>query len=214
MENLFITYITSGRIRTPDDLRSVYRKIVMKTHPDAVGTDKLVAKFIRLTALYEEAKLYLARHEIMPEHEPEKNYRLAFFKHLRALESLDMPYVFNRKKHATEIEAERTEAISCFGHWNTEKADLYVAAQEEYDKVKGEMPTGPYRKNALYLNLHPVFHNIISFHLSGMQFYRMQVRQNLDAVMKRLDERQFSSLKEFLKFLIDDMEAGPALLSG
>ena len=38
-----------------------YHKLVIKTHPDTVGSDKLISKFIEINDHYEEAKGYLTR---------------------------------------------------------------------------------------------------------------------------------------------------------
>jgi hypothetical protein len=35
-----------------------------------------------------------------------------------------------------------------------------------------------------------VFHNIIAYHLTGNGFYRKQVKQNLKAMLQRLEARQ------------------------
>ena len=50
--------ITDGRIGSLADLRSTYHKLVMQTHPDAVGSDKLVKKFIDLNDHYQEANTF------------------------------------------------------------------------------------------------------------------------------------------------------------
>lgn len=117
------------------DLKRYYRKIVMKTHPDAVGSDRLVDKYVEYRNYYEEAK-----------------------------------------------------AI-----------------------IKKEKPRGPYRKYALLFNMSPIFHNILSYQLTGLQFYKKQLRQNFAGIMHQLEERKFDRLIEYIQFLIKDMECGPVI---
>jgi hypothetical protein len=217
MENMFIRYIDSGKIRDHSELRHVYMKIVMKTHPDTVGSDRLVNRFLALTDQYEEAREYLSRRcsASRPGGEyGEENYRLSFFRHIRALEALDFPFNRNKDTYKRDLEHLEDRAFSCFRKWRGPDSSLYAEAQKELDTLRGEMPYGPYRKHALYLNLRPVFHNIAAFHITGLQFYRIQIKQNLAAVIERLDERQLVNLKKYMLLLIDDMENGPALHGG
>jgi hypothetical protein len=87
-----------------------------------------------------------------------------------------------------------------------------VQAHETYDQIKREKPSGPYRKHALLFNLSPVFHNILSFQLTGLLFYRKQLGQNFDGVMYQLEKRGFDKLIEYIHVLIADMDCGPAVL--
>jgi hypothetical protein len=48
--NTFIAYIANGRIADHEQLRSVYRRLLLKTHPDAIGSDRLSHKIIQLHA--------------------------------------------------------------------------------------------------------------------------------------------------------------------
>jgi hypothetical protein len=51
VNNVLIQLIVDGRIRTLEDLRATYHKLAMQTHPDAVGSDKLVRKFLEFSPL-------------------------------------------------------------------------------------------------------------------------------------------------------------------
>jgi hypothetical protein len=61
VQNPLIQLIVDGRIASLEDLRSTYHKLLMQTHPDAVGSDKLVKKFLEFGEYYEEAKVFLAQ---------------------------------------------------------------------------------------------------------------------------------------------------------
>ncbi len=215
MDNIFIKYIKEGRIRTLDDLKRSYRQIVMKTHPDAVGSDRLVDEYIECRSHYEEARRVIREVDNGPEGTPgeeSRDYRLLFYRELYKLERIDRPYAFN-KHYNTREEIERTKQRACeyFGKWREDRIELYRRANRIYDQIKQEKPRGPYRKYALLFNLSPVFHNIVSYQLTGLQFYRKQIRQNFAGVMHRLEERRFYSLIEYIQFLVRDMENGPAM---
>lgn len=59
MDSLFMRKILEGRLRNMLQLKSACRSLVMKTHPDAVGSDRLTDTFVRLSSEYEEAKAFL-----------------------------------------------------------------------------------------------------------------------------------------------------------
>jgi curved DNA-binding protein CbpA len=216
MENIFIKYMREGRIRSLDELKSAYHRLVMKTHPDAVGSDDLVEKYIAYSNYYEEAKAVFSRAgiDLLPAGgEPAPDYRLLFYKEFYKLERIDKPYAFN-KYYFTRVEIELTKrrASEYFAKWKIESIELYEQAQKLYDEIKAEKPRGPYMKYAMLFNLSPVFHNITSYQMTGLQFYKKQLKQNLSAIFAKLEERRMQRLIEFIRFLIADMENGPAIL--
>ena len=215
MENIFVKYIREGRIRNLDELKSAYRRIVMKTHPDAVGSDDLVEKYIQYSGFYEEAKSIFARAGIEPaviNAEDRTDYRLLFYREFYKLERLDKPYAFNKYYFTqAEIEASRLRSFEYFSKWKSESVELYSEAQRQYDRIKAEKPRGPYMKYAMLFNLSPVLHNILSYQMTGLLFYKKQLKQNLSAVFSKLEERSMQSLLDFIQLLIRDMENGPAI---
>ena len=209
MENVFLGYIKQGRIRNLDELKRTYRRIVMKTHPDAVGSDSMVEEYLACRQHYEEARALL---ENTAEPPPIRDERLLFYREFYRLERMDKPWAFNRYYFSRqEIELGRQRASEYFSQWQPEREDLYRQANREYDLIKREKPLGPYRKQALLFNLSSVFHNILSYQLTGLQFYRRQLRQNLAVVLFQLEQRKFRELVEFVQFLIADMERGPVI---
>ena len=215
MDNIFIRYIEQGKIRGLEELKRTYRRIVMKTHPDAVGSDRLVEKYIECRNWYEEARAILEdaenRHGLTAA-EQASDPRLLFYREFYRLERIDKPYAFNKYYFSRkQIELSKQRAFEHFGAWRKDRIGLYAEANRMYDQIKLEKPRGPYRKQALLFNLSPVFHNILSYQLTGLQFYRKQLKQNLVAVLFQLEQREFQALVEFIKFLIADMEHGPAI---
>jgi len=206
--NIFINCINQGKIRSLDDLKRTYRQIVMKTHPDAVGSDRLVEQYIECRASYEKAK---AIFESM-EKPHDLDDRLLFYQEYYSLERSDKPYAFNKYYFSREqIELTKQRAFEHFCKWQQNRIELYEQANRMYDQIKLEKPRGPYMKHALLFNLSPVFHNILSYQLTGLQFYRKQLKQNFAAVLFQLEQRKFHKLVEFVQFLIADMEHGPAI---
>jgi hypothetical protein len=51
--------ISEGRIRNLQQLKSAYRSLVLMTHPDAAGSDRLTDAFVRLSSDYDEARAFL-----------------------------------------------------------------------------------------------------------------------------------------------------------
>jgi hypothetical protein len=215
MSNVLIELIQSGKILTVDDLKSAYRTVVMKTHPDAAGSDRYLESYLTLNDYYAEAKVFLAR---LTPAQPNAadvlgtNHRLAFFQQFHVIESLEMPYAFHPEEHASELLLARRKAREELAGWRTDLAELYSAADREYVRIKMEKPMGPYLRHALALNVRPLVHNLILYHLSSRELYAKQARQNLSGIMHQLKEKGCPALREFLSLLLADMGNGPAVL--
>jgi hypothetical protein len=186
----------------------------MKTHPDAVGSNRLVEGYLSLSSYYEEAK-HLFENVNGLQKETGKvivqNHRLAYYQILQKLELIDKPYSFNRQQNSKRIKELKAEAYFHFSTWNGQNEKIYVDADQDYDRLKSEKPLGPFMKHAMAINVSPIFHNIVTYHLTGMMFYRKQVNQNLKAVLQRLVKKKCQALKEFIELLIRDMNNGPAV---
>ena len=212
--NPFIYLIQGGRITCLEDLKQSYRKIVMKTHPDAIGNSDKSDEFVTFSSFYEEAKQFLfkaAKGTTKGISVSRTSPRLQFYQRLKRIESLDMPYAFHRNEHQTEIGLLRAEATKLFKTWSPHNVDLYKVAEGQHQQIWTQKPSGPYMKHALALNIRPVLHNVIFFHLTGRPVYKRQARQNIKAIMARLDEEGYTAFRVYLSLLIKDMESGPAL---
>ncbi len=213
--NPLLQLITDGRIQTSEELKAAYHRIVMSTHPDAVGSDRHLERFLRLSSNYQEAKALLSEMghgggDTGPGKRP--NPRLAFFQRLDQIETIEAPYAFHAGRSLFELLLLRQAATRQMRAWHPEWEELYGRADGEYAAIKREKPSGPYLKNALALNVRPLVHNLIAFHLTGRALYATQARQNLAGIMHRLEEKGCPSLHELLTHLLEDMKAGPAIL--
>ena len=177
MVNALIQLIQSGKLRTLEDLRSTYHKIVMKTHPDAVGSDKYLNRYLQLSNEYEEAKGFLTESQRAQGDsvgQSSQNHRLAFFQQLHLIETLEMPYNFHPEENFEELVVAKKAAANELERWRNDLAGLYSRADKEYVRIKTEKPMGPYLKHALALNVRPLVHNLIAFHLTGRDLYAKQ----------------------------------------
>jgi hypothetical protein len=205
--NVFLRLVETGRIQTLADLRHAYRKLILKTHPDAVGSDKFLGQYLELSAHYEEARASLASSD-----KEARNHRLEFFKGLHRIELLELPYAFQPGQSADQVSALKQAALRDLAAWNGTCASLYENASREYAEIKSAKPSGPYLKHALALNIRPFFFNVTAFHISGQDLYARQARQNIDAILHRLKTEGWTSLHDFMSFLLDDMNNGAAAL--
>ncbi|MGA2642128.1 MAG: hypothetical protein ABSG21_14645 [Spirochaetia bacterium] len=215
MGNALIQLIQSGKLRSFEDLKSAYHRIIMKTHPDAVGSDKFLKKYLQLSTDYEDARAYLADSQRAHGDTADQvcnNHRLAFFRQLHLIESLETPYAFHPEENRERLLFAKNSAMEELHCWRKELAVLYVRADKEYVRIKMEKPEGPYLKHALALNVRPLVHNLIGFHLTGRDLYMKQAKQNLSGIMHQLAQNRCAALREFLSLLLDDMANGPAVL--
>ena len=215
MGNLLVELIQAGRIRTLDDLKSAYHSVVMKTHPDAAGSDRYLESYLRLSDCYAEARELLAHQQDPapgPTEVPSVNHRLAFFQQLHVIESFEMPYAFHPEEHAAELALARAKAREALMGWRRDLAEIYPAADAEYVKLKTEKPMGPYLRYALALNVRPLVHDLVLYHLSAREVYARQARQNIGGIMHQLERKGCPALRELLSLLLSDMASGPAVL--
>jgi hypothetical protein len=215
VNNVLMQLIVDGRIRTLEDLRATYHTLAMQTHPDAVGSDKLVRKFLEFSDQYEEAKAYLAKSindQGFSGEGHKTNYRLEFYKQLHLIESLEMPYAFHSDENQESITAAKRLASSALSQWKPAVVDLYGKADSDHLSIKREKPLGPYLKHALALNIRPIIHNIVAFHLTGQEVYARQSQQNLNAIMQKLADQGWNALHGLLTFMIEDLKNGAAVL--
>jgi hypothetical protein len=187
----------------------------MQTHPDAVGSDKLVRKFLEFNYQYEEAKAFFAQStggQPLSIETISVNHRLEFYKEMYLIESLEMPYGFHPEENQQPTETARQGAIRALLAWRPDTVELYKQADAEHSRIKREKPSGPYMKHALALNIRPLIHNMIAFQLTGQEVYAKQSRQNLNAIMQKLAERGCNSLHGLITFMIEDLNNGAAVL--
>ena len=211
--NPFIQRIMDGRIRTREELRHLYRRLVMRTHPDIVGSDRLSHRFIQFVTDYQEARHHLDLREASSpaqDRPTRPDPRLEFYESLHILERVDTPFNFSRHRDAGRIQRLKEEAREWFSRWRPELGELHAMASAQYDQLKRERPAGPYRKDDLYSNVSPFFNNITCFHVMGNQFYFQQMRRNLAAVTQRLEQRHMHALRDYVLMLIADSENGAA----
>lgn len=211
MSNALLQLIEIGRIRTVDGLQAAYREAIMKTHPDAVGSNKYLESYLKLRNQYEEARCYLEKSQNTKSNQ-DKNHRLAFFEKLDQIESLELPYSFHPNAHRDQLLSLKEAATKEISGWKKELVDMYCWADKDYVKIKAENPEGPYLRHAVALNVRPLVHNLIAYHLTGRELYAKQARQNLSGIMHRLTQSGCAALRAFLTLLLDDMKNGPAVL--
>ncbi len=215
MANPLIQLINDGKIINLDQLRRAYRKIIMKTHPDAIGSSHLVDKLIEFSNYYEEAKEFIlqSNKHFLNIQKLHINHRLLFFQQLHIIETIEAPYAYKPTNYKRITNEAKLNAAKSFQNWRNDKIEVYMRADKEYNLIKAHKPDELYMKDALKLNLMPVFHNIISYHLTGYSYYRTQIRQNIKAILHRLEQENYIALKEYIDLLINDLQNGPAVFS-
>lgn len=215
MSNILVRLIQQGRIRNLEQLKGAYHKVIMKAHPDAVGSERYLEKYLELDGDYQEARSYLiestSAQGSLRDNEP-RNRRLAFFQQLLKIESLEIPYAFPAEQYREKLHLAKKTAMQELLAWKSEWVPIYESADLEYVKIKSEKPMGPYLKHALALNIRPLLHNIVAYHLSGRDLYAKQAKQNLSGIMHQLSEKRCIALREFLSLLLEDVKKGAAIL--
>jgi hypothetical protein len=213
MKNALIDLINAGRIRSLEDLKSTYHKIVMKTHPDAVGSEKLLTKYLSFAGQYEEAKQYLLGLSKVTQ-EPKKkaatNHRMEFFVQLSSIEAFETLNKTTPGRITPHLVAAKKAARVELSEWRPDLLDLYDKAVREYDRIKYEHATGLRTRHPPTLVVPPLLKNIIAFHLSGKALYLVRARKNHALALYRLIEKSSFHLHGFLSFLVDDLKNGSA----
>jgi hypothetical protein len=216
MENLFIKLIQSGKIKNLEELKKAFRKVAKRTHPDIVGSDQFINKFILFKSFFEEAKQFLKSDDTNTDKNKTtiiENYRFLFFKDLKNLDTLELPR-YQNKKIVEQIKQTKESIAVNFKKWKPDYYKLFLSANNQYEQIKNEKyinTLANLRKPSLYKNLRPVFFNLTNYHITGINFYKKQLKRNLENILKRLKNNNYHDLKKFILFLIEDMEKGPAV---
>ena len=216
MKNIFINLIKNKKIQNLEELKKAFRKIAKKTHPDIVGSDQFIQKFILFKTFFEEAKQFLKSKDLIDEEQEtikNQNFRFLFFKDLKNLNTLELPHYMN-KKIIEQIKQTKESIAVNFKKWAPDNYKLFLSANKEYEQIKNEKyknTLANLRKPSLYKNLGPIFFNLSNYHIAGINFYKKQLKRNLDNILKRLENNNYHDLKKFILFLIEDMEKGPAV---
>ncbi len=162
MRNALIELIRGGKIRSPADLKKIYRRMVLKTHPDAIGSTVLLENYLEIRRHYEEAERYLVDHGADQGHvsnDARANHRLGFFRNWEVIETLEMPYAFSPEEDRIKLAAAKQAAFNELAAWKPEWKELLKCADEESVRMKRGIPLGPYLKHAMGLNVRPLVHN-------------------------------------------------------
>lgn len=214
MRKTLIELAREGKLHSVADLKKIYHRLLIETHPDAVGSDIRVEDYHEIRRQYEEAESYFAREEgegALKKQSIEANHRLEFFKQWDIIESLEPPYAFVREENRVPLESAKQAAMNELAAWKPEWEQLHRAADVESVRMKQGIPLGPYSKHAMGLNVRPLVHNIVYFHLTGREIYERQAKQNFEAIMYRLEAEGFPALRELLTLLVEDMKSGSAV---
>jgi hypothetical protein len=139
------------------------------------------------------------------------NHRLAFYKQLHLVESLEMPYSVHSKEDQESIAAAKQAAIGELMHWRPDVAELYSKADADHVAIKMERPGGRYLNHALALSVRPIIQNIVAFQLTGQDLYARQATRHLNEIMQKLADQGWNSLYGFLTFMIEDLKNGAAV---
>ena len=139
------------------------------------------------------------------------NHRLAFYRQLQLVESLETPHALHSKKDQETIAAAKQVATGELVQWRPDVADLYAKADADHVAIKTEEPSGRYLKYALASSVRLIIQDIVAFHLTGRESHAWQSNQPLNAVMQRLADQGWNSLYGFLTFMIEDLKNGAAV---
>jgi curved DNA-binding protein CbpA len=219
MDNLFITLINNKKINNLEELKQTYRKLAKKTHPDLVGSDKYLKKFIQITNFFEEAKQYLESNINLSNSktkDSQKNYRLLFYIELYRLNTLELMSLIDKYAYNKKIKETYLKILSYFREWKTDCYNLFLTAGKEYLKIKFEKQKNNLenlRKPTTYKILRPAFFNLSYYNVTGIEFYKKQFTRSINSIEIKLEEYNFSSLNKIINILIEDLKNGPAVFT-
>lgn len=215
MDNAFFKYIRDGRIRTHNQLRAVYHRLLMSAKPGSSGLDRFNG-FLTLAEQYDQAKRFLDRHlglRIEEQKDDSEVLRMEFFRNFALFDDLDTPYN-NVKIGASNAVAEpAARARAAFEKWQPNMRGIYSDAMRSYDRIRLLKYQPSSADSILSLNLKPLFHNIVYYHRTGREMYQRHVKHSLDGILHQLNQGNHPALSGFVHFLFQDMSKGPALLT-
>ena len=112
------------------------------------------------------------------------------------------------EKSKVKIDKEIENACEIFRRWKPDLAEMHEKAFHEYDKLKASS-TKNIIKPSLCGNIQSILFNMTYYNVLGKNFYKQQLKQNFKLVMNSM-EPGLENLKNYLLFLYEDMNNGPA----
>jgi hypothetical protein len=232
--NAFLDLIGAGRIKTVSGLKSAFRTAAKKTHPDSSspgdpsslngpskperdlkGAESSEA-FIRLRRDYEEALACLEANRggtsspggAEDGEKPRKaDPRSSFYSCLYTMERASPPFWFSRDDPMKRYGLAWDALAESLRAWKPEFAELVPGARREYDAFI----VVRYDKTELF-SLRNIFFNIVSYHLSGTEYYRKRAETGLRSILALLRMSGSRDLEAFYAFLASDLKNGPAMM--
>jgi hypothetical protein len=129
----------------------------MKTHPDAIGSNKLLPQYLSLTDQYEEAKKYLF--DILKL--KREGTKPKFFIRLDLAEAINKLNVIECKADELKVVSAKEKAIETLSRWQKDWADLY---EDETNPVIMIIPSLP--------------NNIIAFRIVDNDLYLIRAHKD------------------------------------
>jgi len=177
MTKTLIDLIDEGKIKTLDDLKSAYHKIVMKTHPDAVGSEKLLAQYLSFTDQYEEAKGHLLNSQFTEKRVEEYksiSHKIKFFVNLGFTEAIEKLKAYEYSVDDEKMLLAKKQAEEILKKW---REDQLVPENEDSPIIMVE-PALP--------------KNVIAFRVIKDNLYLIRAHKDQRLTLHKLAEKQIS----------------------
>jgi hypothetical protein len=202
--NVFYSLIKSGKIQTRDDLKYYFRTLAKKLHPDSSYTILDDQAFIRLKKDFDESI------EIFPEHQIQKETftRKNFYDALWEIESSGFP-INKSIRNISPLYIKRIEYLNkIINQMKIINEYSFLDVERNLYDIRGDNIID----NPLFGTIRMLFYNLITWHLGPKKFTRLALEKWYNQIKDTLIANNYDAFYYFIKWLIDDLNNGAALI--
>jgi len=206
--NIFSESINKGKISNEEDLKRLFWKLSIKYHPDTAKNPDSEKHFIRLKNDYDEARSLLPVKENMQRETKVLQYnRRECLKVFTELISSNFP-LEKEVKNSNKLYKIRYRIFSSYlSLSSSENHDLLDRVESELYQIKNNR-----MHNCTYGIVKFLLYNISSYHHFFSNFTYQAVLKNYSQIQESLEKEKLSGINQLLKWLIEDMAKGSALI--
>lgn len=212
IKNPFLPLIRDGKITTSDELKKVYRRLLKETHPDKVGSEERLDLFLQLESFYKEALEQFSTAE-----KPNKaESRLQFYKALLLILDLESRLKLSRKEVEASLERVAKEVTKYWEEWQGRENPFFYPAFHNLVSFLGQTGINDLdhlREPSLFRTIAPVLYKICAYHISAKSFYIKQINRGFILLEETLKKEGQEALLQWILFLLQDAQKGPAIFS-
>jgi hypothetical protein len=202
--NIFTNLITTGKIITREDIKYYFRILAMKLHPDTSQSIFDNSAFIKLKNDFDESLTLLPDNIKSSCHFTRKDFYSTFWD----IESSGFPVDISIKDTTPFYNKRIASLNEIVNYLNIIPGYSFIDVANDLYKIRGDNIID----NPLFGTVRMIFYNLITWYLGPKRFTRLALEKWYSQIKDDLVTKEYLAFHDFLKWLIEDLDNGAALI--